>query len=79
MKKKMLRFVDLNQATPIKRKTSNRKEDFNEIMKKPGKCYRDYPSNAIMFEKFAKYTVPLLKLIFVHKPQSLFQAEMRNN
>ena len=35
MKKKMLRFVDLNQETPIKRKTSNRKEDFNEI-------YQDY-------------------------------------
>ena len=31
----MLRFVDLNQETPIKRKTSNRKEDFNEI-------YQDY-------------------------------------
>ncbi len=35
MKKKMLRFVDLNQETPIKRETSNRKEDFNEI-------YQDY-------------------------------------
>ena len=35
MKQKMLRFVDLNQETPIKRKTSNRKEDFNEI-------YQDY-------------------------------------
>ena len=35
MKKKMLRFVDLNQETPTKRKTSNRKEDFNEI-------YQDY-------------------------------------
>tara|TARA_B100000886_G_scaffold73897_1_gene47646 strand:- start:116 stop:1561 length:1446 start_codon:yes stop_codon:yes gene_type:complete len=35
MKKKMLRFVDLNQETPIKRETYNRKEDFNEI-------YKDY-------------------------------------
>ncbi len=31
MKKKMLRFVDLNQETPKKRSTSIRKGDFNEI------------------------------------------------
>ena len=31
MKKKMLQFVGLKQETPVKRNTSNRKEDFNEI------------------------------------------------
>ncbi len=31
MKKKMLQFVDLNQETPLKRNTSKRKDDFNEI------------------------------------------------
>ena len=31
MKKKMLQFVDLKQETPVKRSTSKRKEDFNEI------------------------------------------------
>ena len=31
MKKKMLQFVDLNQETPVKRTTSKRKKDFNEI------------------------------------------------
>ena len=31
MKKKMLQFVDLKQETPIKRNTSKRKDDFNEI------------------------------------------------
>ena len=31
MKKKMLQFVDLKQETPVKRSTTNRKEDFNEI------------------------------------------------
>ena len=63
----------------VLKKLDLKKEDFNKIMKKPGKSYRDYPSNAVMFEKFVKYTAPLLKLVFVHKPQSLFQAEMRNN
>jgi glutamate synthase (NADPH/NADH) small chain len=31
MKKKMLQFVDLKQETPLKRGTSKRKSDFNEI------------------------------------------------
>ena len=31
MSKKMLKFVDVNQETPVKRKTDNRKRDFNEI------------------------------------------------
>ena len=35
MKKKMLQFVDLKQETPVKRDTSKRKSDFNEI-------YKDY-------------------------------------
>ncbi len=33
MKKKMLQFVDLKQETPVKRSTSKRKGDFNEIYK----------------------------------------------
>mgnify|MGYP001246625765 FL=1 len=62
----------------VLKKLDLKKEDFNRIMRGPGKSYKDYPSNAVMFEKFVKYTAPLLKLVFVHKPQSLFQAEMRN-
>jgi glutamate synthase (NADPH/NADH) small chain len=31
MSKKMLKFVDVSQETPVKRKTDNRKKDFNEI------------------------------------------------
>tara|TARA_B100001057_G_scaffold406227_1_gene419530 strand:- start:2309 stop:3754 length:1446 start_codon:yes stop_codon:yes gene_type:complete len=31
MSKKMLKFVDVNQETPVKRKTDSRKKDFNEI------------------------------------------------
>ena len=31
MKNKMLKFVDLKQETPLKRKTNDRREDFNEI------------------------------------------------
>jgi glutamate synthase (NADPH/NADH) small chain len=38
MKKKMLQFVDLEQETPEKRKTDNRKGDFKEI-------YKDFITN----------------------------------
>jgi glutamate synthase (NADPH/NADH) small chain len=31
MSKKMLKFVDVSQETPVKRKTDSRKKDFNEI------------------------------------------------
>ena len=31
MSKKMLKFVDVSQETPVKRKTDKRKKDFNEI------------------------------------------------
>jgi len=55
------------------------KETFTNIMKRPGKSYKDYPSNAVLFERLVKYSEPFLKLVFIHKPQSLFQAEMRNN
>ena len=63
----------------VLKKLDLKKENFNSIMKRPGKSYKHYPSNAVMFERFVKYTWPLLRLVFVHKPQSLFQAEMRKN
>ena len=31
MSKKMLKFVKIDQETPLKRSTDNRKKDFNEI------------------------------------------------
>ena len=33
MKNKMLKFTDIKQETPVKRNTSKRKTDFNEIYK----------------------------------------------
>ena len=34
MSKKMLKFVKLNQETPVKRHTDSRKNDFNEIYRR---------------------------------------------
>jgi N-acetyl sugar amidotransferase len=54
------------------------KEKFERIMQLPNSTYEDYPSYSLIFNRWNRYAIPLLKLIFVHKPQSLFQAEMRN-
>jgi N-acetyl sugar amidotransferase len=54
------------------------KEEFETIMMIPNRTYKDYPSYSAIFDTMSRIAVPVLKLIFIHKPQSLFQAEMRN-
>lgn len=54
-------------------------EEYDRIWNEPNKTYEDYPSNSYLFEKVVKWTTPFLKLIFLHQPQSVFKAEMRNN
>lgn len=61
----------------VSKKLDLTREEFNEIWNGENKTYRDYPSDAILFEKLTKWTTPFLKFIFLHKPQSVFQAEMR--
>ena len=70
MVKDMIEFVS--------KKLDLTKEEYIEIWDGPNKTYKDYPSDAILFEKLTKWTTPFLKFIFLHKPQSVFQAEMRN-
>ena len=53
------------------------KDEYKQIWESENKTYKDYPSDAILFEKLTKWTTPFLKFIFLHKPQSVFQAEMR--
>lgn len=54
------------------------KEEFNKIFLEKNHSYLDYPSYDFLFTRFLKYTLPILKLIFIHKPQSIYQYEMRN-
>lgn len=52
--------------------------EFQKMMKADNKTYKDYPSYSFLFNRLLKFTTPFLKLIFLHKPQSIFQSEMRN-
>jgi N-acetyl sugar amidotransferase len=53
------------------------KEDFQKIFLQDNKSYKDYPSYDFLFKKYLKITKPFLKYIFLHKPQSIFQIEMK--
>lgn len=63
----------------VSKKLDLNHEEYQVIWGNENKTYKDYPSDAILFEKLTKWTTPLLKFIFLHKPQSVFQAEMRNS
>lgn len=53
------------------------KKQFDELMLAPNCSYLDYPSYDFLLSKILTVSKPFLKLIFQHKPQSVFQAEMR--
>lgn len=53
------------------------KQAFEILLKAPSKSYLDYPSNYNLIDKSGYISKTLLRHIFRHKPQSLFQAEMR--
>ena len=52
-------------------------EEFDHLMKSPPKSFYDYPSNYKLIDSLNYFSNPFLKRVFIHKPQSLFQAEMR--
>jgi asparagine synthase (glutamine-hydrolysing) len=53
-------------------------DEFEKIMLAENKIYSDYPSYDFLFQKFIRFSKPFLKLLFLHKPQSIYQAEMRD-
>ncbi len=63
----------------ITKKLDLSRAELDLIMKSPNNSYKDYHSYSAIFSTMNKVAIPVLKLILVHKPQSLFQAEMRNN
>ncbi len=63
----------------VSKKLDLSEDEYNKIWNGPNKTYKDYPSDAILFERLTKWTTPFLRFIFLHKPQSVFQAEMRKN
>lgn len=53
--------------------------EFERLMQAKNHNFHDYPSYHFMLKRFLSYASPLLKLVFIHKPQSIFQAEMRRS
>jgi len=52
-------------------------EELTSIIESPPRSIYDFPSNYKLIDKLNYISGPLLKKVFVHKPQSIFQAEMR--
>lgn len=52
-------------------------DEFESIMKSPNKTFLDYPSNYKLIDNLNYFSRPVLRRMFIHKPQSIFQAEMR--
>ncbi|MBL7909540.1 MAG: asparagine synthase (glutamine-hydrolyzing) [Bacteroidia bacterium] len=53
-------------------------KEFEKIMVAKNHNYKDYPSYDFLFSRMLSFSKPFLKFLFLHKPQSIFQAEMRN-
>lgn len=53
------------------------REEFDRALHSANKSFHDYPSYNFIFTKMMKMAKPVLSLVFLHKPQSIFQAEMR--
>lgn len=51
-------------------------EQFKEEINKANHTFHDYPSYDFLFSKMLMFSKPFFKLIFIHKPQSIFMAEM---
>jgi N-acetyl sugar amidotransferase len=51
-------------------------EEFNLLFHNTNHTFRDYPSNSFIFTHLLKIASPILRLIFVHKPQSVFKNEI---
>lgn len=52
--------------------------EFKDAMSQPNKSFHDYPSYSFIFTNMLKIAKPILSLVFIHKPQSIYQSEMRN-
>ena len=53
------------------------RDEFDDALHSENKSFHDYPSYDFIFTKMMEVAKPILNLVFVHKPQSVFQAEMR--
>jgi N-acetyl sugar amidotransferase len=63
----------------VLKKLDLNREEYEVLLSSPNRSYHDYPSYSIIFNKLLKFSVPLLRLVFIHKPQSIYRSEMIDN
>jgi N-acetyl sugar amidotransferase len=54
-------------------------DEFGSMMSAKNNSYLDYPSDYRFIDRLIYFSGPVLRKVFLHKPQSLFQAEMRKS
>jgi hypothetical protein len=63
----VLKKLDLSQS------------EFHNVFKSPNHSFKEYPSYDFIFNKLIRISRPVLNLIFEHKPQSFYKAEIIEN
>jgi N-acetyl sugar amidotransferase len=53
--------------------------EFETLMHAKNMSYHDYPSDYRFIDSMIRFSGPVIKKVFLHKPQSLFQAELRRD
>lgn len=53
--------------------------EFHKFFESPNHSYKEYPSYDFIFNKLIRISRPVLNLIFEHKPQSFYKAEIIEN
>jgi N-acetyl sugar amidotransferase len=53
--------------------------EFESLMHSKNRSYLDYPSDYRFIDSMIRFSGPVLKKVFLHKPQSIFQAELRKD
>jgi len=54
-------------------------EEFDALLSAKNCSYLDYPSDYRFIDRLIHISGPVIKKVFLHKPQSLFQAELRKS
>lgn len=62
----------------IRKKLELTNKEFDDMFACANRSYLDYPSYDFLFRKVLAFSKPMVRFLFLHKPQSIFQAEMRN-
>ena len=61
----------------VLKKLDFNQDEFDKLIASKNFSYLDYPSDYRFVDNLIRFSGPIIKRVFLHKPQSLFQAELR--